>query len=123
MLRFIIRVTPKVQCTHFSIQVSTNGYMALWPKKPRNVKLPKLPPSKLGVPILAPFWADLTTQVRSRLTKVTVEYRRTVVKFADLAIKNKFRNQYAAKKSFYVKWYRVPFAGETRSKKVRTLVT
>ena len=121
MLRFIIRVIPKVHCTHLSIQVSTNGYIVLWPKKPTNVKLPKLPPSTLGVPILAPFWADLTTKVRSRATKVTVENKRTVVKFADFAIKKKFKNKYAAKKSFYVKWYRVPYAGGTN--KVRAHVT
>ena len=95
----------------------------MWTKKPTNVKLPKLPPSKLGVPILAPFWADLTTKFKSRLTKVRVEYKRTVVKYADLAIRKKFRNKYAAKKSFYVRWYRVPYAGGIRNPKVRTPVT
>ena len=104
-----------------SIQVHTNGYMVLWPKKPTNVNLPKLPPSNLGVPILAPFWADITTKSIKGYPKLKVFFRIKLT-VSDLAVSRSIKKHYTAKKTVYVRWYKVTHAGRN-GRKVSELIT
>ena len=106
-------------------QVSTNGFLVLWPWRPReNVTLPKLSPyASLGVPLLAPFWTNVTTLTYNELKNEMV-YRGYVLyeglniqKQSRLAwsvntdIKRKFHIRYKSKNIFTVTWYNVTYAG------------
>ena len=96
----------------YFLQVSTNGYIVLRPNKPKKVTTPDLPPdTNVGVPVLAPFWASISTKlnVRRYRPKVMVKKRRT--KVFDKYIKRNFDNFYSTKKSFSVLWSNVPFVG------------
>jgi len=92
----------------------------LWPKNPGHVILPREPPeTHLSVPLLAPFWTNITTNIKSRLSPRVVMYRgRTRPFYADYHIRNKFRRKYITKKSFSVKWKYVVYAGGSKRTKV-----
>ena len=102
------------------LQVSTNGYIVLWPKNPRHVILPREPPeTHLSVPLLAPFWTNITTNIKSKISPRVVVYKgRTRPFYADYHIRRKFRKKYTTKKSFSVKWKNVVYAGGSKRTKV-----
>jgi len=108
--------------------VSTNGYVVLWPLKPTNVAVLELPPGPdLGVPILAPFWANITTdfKVKSKRHRPKVKvYSGKKVAFVDRDIKRKFSSsrRYTTRNSFIVKWDKVTYVGGTDKSKVWILV-
>ena len=93
-----------------SIQVHTNGYVALWPKKPTKVRLPKLPAPNLGVLILAPFWADITTDYKRGHPKLKVLFRKRFP-LADKAVVRGIKKGYTSKTAVYVRWYKVTYPG------------
>ena len=107
--------------------MSTNGYVVLWPLKPTHVAVLELPPGPdLGVPILAPFWANMTTDFKvdskRRRPKVTVYTGRRFA-FVDRDIKRKFGyRRYTTRNSFVVKWHKVTYEGGTDKSKVWVLV-
>ena len=84
----------------------------LRPNRPKKVTTPDLPPdTNVGVPVLAPFWANISTKmnVTKYAPKVSVDKRRRRVD--DKYIKRKFDKFYSTKKSVTVIWYNVPFVG------------
>ena len=96
----------------YFLQVSTNGYIVLRPNIPKKVTTPDLPPdTNVGVPVFAPFWANISTKMNLRkyAPKVLVNKRRR--KAYDKYIRRKFDKFYSTKKSFSVMWYNVPFVG------------
>jgi len=118
-----------IYCTLVFTQVSTNGYIVLWPNKPTDeVVLPTLPPDiKLRVPFIAPFWANITTKVNVKgktrtqghvLTRLIKGSKSKVVTIWQNYIKKKFKIRYKSQKLLLVEWLHVTYAGGSRKTEV-----
>ena len=106
------------------MQVSYNGYIVLWPKKPTGrVVLPKLPPTiNLRVPFIAPFWADMarTATKKSHVMIRLIRGRKTkLARAARVDIKKKYHTNYNSKKLLIVSWLRVHYKGGLKDPEVR----
>ena len=102
-----------------------NGYVTLWPKKPsKSVHHPKLPPTNnLRVPLVAPFWTNITNKGGQRKSHVLVKKetgsRGVLAKAVRADIRRKFKIKYSSKKLLIVSWIRVTYAGGSAKTKVR----
>ena len=107
------------------MQVSTNGYIVLWPKKPsKRVNLPKLPPTThLRVPLVAPFWTNITSkggQPKSHvLVKLETGSKGVLARAVRVDIQRKFKIRYRSKKLLIASWIRVTYSGGSAKTKVR----
>jgi len=104
------------------MQVSYNGYIVLWPKRPkRKPVLPKLPPTiKLRVPFIAPFWADMartTSKYHHVYVRVIGGRTSRLAKAVRWDIKKKFKINYNSKRLLIVSWLRVHYAGGLKDRK------
>ena len=106
------------------MQVSYNGYIVLWPKKPaQRPVLPTVPPTvNLRVPFIAPFWANMSTS-RTKKSHVLVRLvsgrKSSVARAVKVDIRKKFKINYTSKKLLIVSWLRVHYAAGLRDPEVR----
>ena len=107
------------------MQVSINGYIVLWRKRPSSrVNLPKLPPTNfLHVPLVAPFWTNITNKGGQRRSHVLVMLlrgsKRTLARAVSVDIKRKFKINYSSKKLLIASWVRVTYSGGSAKTEVR----
>ena len=118
-----------IYCTLVFTQVSTNGYIVLWPNKPTDdVALPTLPPViKLRVPFIAPFWANISTKVKVKrktltqgyvLTRVIKGSKSRVATSWQNFVKKKFKIKYMSRRLLLVEWLQVTYAGGSKKTEV-----
>ena len=107
----------------FVIQVSTNGYIVLFSKKPKHVTLPDSPPSDnpdIGRPLLAPLWTSVTAD--NDLTSIgslrVQKYRRKYVQVVDKYVGRKFGITFKSKTTVSFYWRKVKCRSSKRGDKV-----